>query len=175
VTEHKVIVAGTDGSETSLRAVDKAATIAAETGATLIVPWAHADAHRRPSGPDPDQPKHEDYRTVGNAPVYRLLHDAAERAKKKGVSDVEERAINGAPAEAVIKLAEDAQAGLIVVMERATNHEGIDNSRRLGRSAGHATRRRCDWWIASDPNVPKSVPKANENGPRSVLRGPFLQ
>jgi nucleotide-binding universal stress UspA family protein len=89
VTEHKVIVVGTDGSETSLRAVDKAATIAAETGATLIVAWAHADAHRRPGGPDPDQPKHEDYRTVGNAPVYHLLHDAAERAKKNGVSDVE--------------------------------------------------------------------------------------
>ena len=25
----------------------------------------------------------------------------------------------------------------------------------------------------SDPNVPKSVPKLHENGPRRILRGPF--
>lgn len=113
--EYKVIVVGTDGSDTSLRAVDHAATIAAETGATLIVASAHTGTHRRIGGPDPDQPKHEDYRTIGNAPVYKLLRDAAARAKKKGVSEVKERAIEGAPAEALVKLAEDTHADLIVV------------------------------------------------------------
>jgi nucleotide-binding universal stress UspA family protein len=115
VTEYKVIVVGTDGSETSLRAVDQAATIAAETGARLIVASAHTGADRRVGGPDPDQLKHEEYRTVGNAPVYELLREAAARAKNKGVSDVEERAIEGAPADALIKLADDTHADLIVV------------------------------------------------------------
>ncbi|MDT5013545.1 MAG: hypothetical protein QOH57_5162, partial [Mycobacterium sp.] len=34
---YKVVVVGTDGSETSLRAVDRAAEIAAESKAKLIV------------------------------------------------------------------------------------------------------------------------------------------
>jgi nucleotide-binding universal stress UspA family protein len=115
MTEYRVIVVGTDGSETSLRAVDKAATIAAESGAKLIVASAHEAASGGSPGPDPDQLTNEQHRTVGNAPVYDLLRDAAERAKKIGATDVEERAVEGAPADALITLADDAKADLLVV------------------------------------------------------------
>lgn len=113
--DYRTIVVGTDGSNTSLRAVDKAAAIAADAGATLIVASVYSTKRRDPATPDPDQPGGEDYRTVGDAPVYDLLHDAAARAKHAGVRDVVERAIEGVPADALLALAEEVKADLLVV------------------------------------------------------------
>jgi nucleotide-binding universal stress UspA family protein len=115
VTDYKVVLVGTDGSETSLRAVDEAAAIAAKAGAKLIVASAYQDAGSHPGGVDPDQASGEGYRTEGNAPVYALLRDASARAKQAGAHDVEEKAVEGAPVDAILKLAESAGADLIVV------------------------------------------------------------
>jgi nucleotide-binding universal stress UspA family protein len=114
VTDYKVIVVGTDGSETSLRAVDEAAAIAAKAGAKLIVASAYqAGSHK--GGVDPDQASGEGYRTQGNAPVYAMLRDAGSRARQAGAQDVEEKAVEGAPIDALLTLANDAGADLIVV------------------------------------------------------------
>lgn len=51
----------------------------------------------------------------GNAPIYDLLHDAAERAKAAGANEVEERAIVGAPVDALVELAEEVGADLLVI------------------------------------------------------------
>jgi nucleotide-binding universal stress UspA family protein len=67
------------------------------------------------SGPDPDQPQGEGYRTEGDAPVYDLLRDAAARARAAGAADVEERLVEGAPADALIALADETGADLLVV------------------------------------------------------------
>lgn len=115
MTSYQTIVVGTDGSDTSLRAVDKAAALAAESGARLIIASAYSSTHRDAAGPDPDQPKGEDYRTAGDAPVYGLLRDAAARARAAGAATVEERAVQGAPADALIGLAEKVGADLLVV------------------------------------------------------------
>jgi nucleotide-binding universal stress UspA family protein len=116
VADYKVIVVGTDGSETSLRAVDKAAAIAAESNARLIVASAHpASTERGQSGVDPDQARNEAHRTQGNAPVYDLLQDAAARARQGGATDVAQRAVEGAPADALVDLADEVGADLIVV------------------------------------------------------------
>jgi nucleotide-binding universal stress UspA family protein len=115
MADYKTIVVGTDGSETSLRAVDKAAALAAESGARLIVASAYSTQRRNPAAPDPDQPRGDAYRTAGDAPVYDLLHDAAARAKQAGARDVVERAIEGVPADALVALAEEVKADLLVV------------------------------------------------------------
>ncbi|MEW5812146.1 MAG: universal stress protein [Actinomycetota bacterium] len=115
MTTYRTIVVGTDGSETSLRAVDKAASIAAESGARLIIASAYSPKRHDAAGPDPDQPRGENYRTEGDAPVYDLLRDAAERARKGGATDVAERAVTGAPADALVALAEEVGADLLVV------------------------------------------------------------
>ena len=112
--DYRVIVVGTDGSDTSLRAVDKAAAIAAEAKAKLVVASVQSERPSR-SGPDPDQPQGEDYRTEGEAPVYDLLRDAASRAREAGAADVEERLVEGAPADALIALADETGADLLVV------------------------------------------------------------
>ncbi|KKF03516.1 universal stress protein [Mycolicibacterium obuense] len=115
MTSYQTIVVGTDGSDTSLRAVDKAASLAAESGGRLIIASAYSSKHHDAAGPDPDQPRGEGYRTAGDAPVYGLLRDAAERARTAGARTVEERAIHGVPADALIELAEEVGADLLVV------------------------------------------------------------
>jgi nucleotide-binding universal stress UspA family protein len=115
VTDYKVILVGTDGSETSLRAVEEAAAIAAKADAKLIVASAYQDAGSQGNGVDPDQALGEGYRTEGNAPVYAMLRDASAIAKQAGATDVEEKAVEGAPVDALLKLADSAGADLIVV------------------------------------------------------------
>lgn len=106
---YRLIVVGTDGSDTSLRAVDKAAALAAESGAKLVVASAHTP-QRDAAGPDPDQPRHQ-----RDTPVSDLLADAADRAKSAGAHDVDVRAMEGAPADALVDLAEELGADLLVV------------------------------------------------------------
>ncbi|PQD98888.1 universal stress protein [Mycobacterium sp. EPG1] len=115
MADYRTIVVGTDGSQTSLRAVDKAAAITADNGAKLIVATVFSARQRPAAAPDPDQPGREDYRTEGDAPVYDLLHDAASRARAHGAHDVHERAIEGVPADALIALADEVGADLLVV------------------------------------------------------------
>jgi nucleotide-binding universal stress UspA family protein len=111
---YKVVVVGTDGSETSLRAVDRAAKIAAESKAKLIVASAFLHEEHRGSG-EPDQLKGEGYRTQGDAPVYGRLREASDRAKSAGLTDVEERAVPGPAVDALVKLVDDVNADLLVV------------------------------------------------------------
>ncbi len=121
MAEYKTIVVGTDGSETSLRAVDKAAAIAAEASAKLIVASAYVPTDSHSAGTDPDQLSGEGYRTEGNAPLYAMLREAGARAKEAGAHDVEEKAIEGAPVDALISLAEQVGADLIVVGDVGLN------------------------------------------------------
>jgi nucleotide-binding universal stress UspA family protein len=119
--QYKVIVVGTDGSETSLRAVDKAAAIAAESDAKLIVASAYVDHESRRGGTDPDQLSGEKYRTEGNAPLYAMLRDACSRAKDAGAHNVEHKAVAGSPVDALLSLAESESADLIVVGDVGMN------------------------------------------------------
>jgi nucleotide-binding universal stress UspA family protein len=115
MTKYSTIVVGTDGSETSLRAVDKAAALAAESDARLIIASAYTPARHDGGAPEPDQPRGDEYRIQGDAPVYGLLNDAADRARKAGAHNVEQRAVKGVPADALVDLADEVGADLLVV------------------------------------------------------------
>jgi nucleotide-binding universal stress UspA family protein len=52
---------------------------------------------------------------VGNAPIYDILRDASDRARAAGAVNVEERAIEGAPVDALVDLSNEVGADLIVV------------------------------------------------------------
>lgn len=114
---YQTVVVGTDGSDSSLRAVDRAAEIAADHGAKLIVVTAHLPVPQErgryaiPPGSDHGQ----DYRTVGEAPYYAILQNARERAHQAGARDVEERSVAGAPINVLVQLAEEVRADLLVV------------------------------------------------------------
>ena len=110
---YQTVLVGTDGSDSSLRAVDRAAQIAAGAGAKLIVATAYF-----PQSEDAraaDVLKDEGYKMSGNAPIYAILREAKERAHTAGAKEVEEKAIVGAPVDALVDLAEEIKADLLVV------------------------------------------------------------
>ncbi len=87
---YQTVLVGTDGSDSSLRAVDKAGQIAAGSGAKVIVATAYfpqSEDHRAA-----DVLKDEGYKMSGNAPIYAILREAKDRAKAAGASEVEEKA-----------------------------------------------------------------------------------
>ena len=114
MSDYKVVVVGTDGSESSFRAVDQAAAIAAKAGAKLIVAMAYLPEEELHSG-EPDQLQGVGYRTQGSAPVYGMLREAADRARAAGAKDVEERPIVGAPVDVLVDLVDEVHADLLVV------------------------------------------------------------
>ena len=117
MSAYQTVVVGTDGSESSLRAVDRAAEIAADHGAKLIIATAHlpVPVEKGRYAIPPGSTHGEDYRLVGEAPFYAILRDARERARKAGAKDVEEKSIEGAPIPALVHLADEVEAGLLVV------------------------------------------------------------
>ena len=110
---YTTIVVGTDGSDSSLRAVEKAGQIAAGSGAKVVVATAYF-----PQSEDQraaDVLKDEGYKMSGNAPIYAILREAKDRAQQAGAKTVEEKAIVGAPVDALVELAEEVKADLLVV------------------------------------------------------------
>ena len=110
---YQTVVVGTDGSDSSLRAVDKAGQIAAGSGAKVIVATAYF-----PQGEDhraAEVLKDEGWQMHGNAPIYAILREAKDRAKAAGATEIEEKAIVGAPVDALVDLAQEVNADLLVV------------------------------------------------------------
>ena len=113
MSAYQTVLVGTDGSDSSLRAVDRAAQIAAGAGAKLVVATAYF-----PQSEDAraaDVLKDEGYKMAGNAPIYAILREAKDRAHAAGAKDVEEKAVVGAPVDALVDLAEEVKADLLVV------------------------------------------------------------
>src|SRR5258708_18831836 len=94
-------------------AVDKVGQIAAGSDAKVIVATAYF-----PKSEDQraaDVLKDEGYKMAGNAPIYAILREARDRAQAAGAKDVEEKAIVGAPLDALVDLAEEVNADLLLV------------------------------------------------------------
>lgn len=113
MSAYQTVVVGTDGSDSSLRAVDRAGELASGPNAKVIVATAYL-----PHGDDPraaDVLKDEGYQASGNAPIYAILKEASERAHAAGAASVEERSVVGAPVDALVDLAAEVKADLLVV------------------------------------------------------------
>jgi nucleotide-binding universal stress UspA family protein len=110
---YKTVVVGTDGSDSSLRAVDRAGYLASGADAKVIVATAYFPAAEDTHAAD--LLKDEGYKMAGNAPIYAILREARDRAKAAGATNIEERAIVGAPVDALVDLAEEVGADLLVV------------------------------------------------------------
>jgi nucleotide-binding universal stress UspA family protein len=116
---YQTIVVGTDGSETSFRAVDRAAALAADEDATLVIACAYF-----PEKPDPhaqDVLGDEAYQVMGSAPADDTVRRARDRAVAAGATKVEPVAVQGKPADALQKVVTDHNADLLVVGNRGLN------------------------------------------------------
>ncbi|MFM8600145.1 MAG: universal stress protein [Mycobacterium sp.] len=110
---YKTVVVGTDGSASSLRAVDRAAQLASDPDAKLILVTAfiHGPEDTRAQ----DVLKDESYKATGSGPAYQILQDARDRAVAAGAAHVEERAVEGAPVDVLVDLVAEVKADLLVV------------------------------------------------------------
>jgi nucleotide-binding universal stress UspA family protein len=109
---YRTVVVGTDGSDSSMRAVEKAAQIAGDD-AKLIVASAYLPQHEDARAAD--ALRDESYKVSGTAPIYAILRDAKDRAQAAGAQNIDERPIVGAPVDALVHLAEEERADLLVV------------------------------------------------------------
>jgi nucleotide-binding universal stress UspA family protein len=116
---YRTIVVGTDGSETSFRAVDRAATLARDAGATLVIACAFF-----PEKPDPhaqDVLGDEAYQVMGSAPADDTVSRARDRASAAGATDIKTLSAQGKPGEVLQHVATEHQADLLVVGNRGLN------------------------------------------------------
>lgn len=145
MTAYQTVVVGTDGSESSLRAVERAAAIAAESDAKLILATGYL-------APKEDQRAadilgEDAYKVQGSAPVYALLRDARERARAAGARDIQERPVQGPPVDALVDLAEEVAADLLVVGNVGLNARSALVGRVFSIPGSLATRAKVDLLI----------------------------
>ncbi|MGW7532688.1 universal stress protein [Amycolatopsis sp. NPDC054798] len=118
---YRTVVVGTDGSDSSFAAVDKAAGVAADAGATLVVVCAYHPASRQDVERAQDELGDEAYQVVGSAPAEDTLQSARDRAAKVGATSIETVALEGQPVDMLRKVVKDRKADLLVVGNRGLN------------------------------------------------------
>jgi nucleotide-binding universal stress UspA family protein len=120
------IVVGTDGSETAREAVRQAADLAKQVGATLDVVSAFEPVSETRLREERQQVPSDVAHTVGpTEDVEATLSEAAAAVKADGV-DVNTYAREGDPADAILDVAEEQKADLIVV-----GNKGMTGAKRF--------------------------------------------
>ena len=142
---YQTVLVGTDGSDSSYRAVDRAAELARDAGAKLVIVCAYHAASERQVAAAGDALGDEAYQVVGSTPAEDSLRTAAERAAKAGAPDVETSAVSGDPVRTLIHSIEQHKADLLVVGNRGLNTLA---GRLLGSVPSDVSRHaRCDVLI----------------------------
>ena len=111
---YQTVLVGTDGSDSSYRAVDRADEIARDTAATLVIVCAYEPAAPREVAAAGDVLKDEAFSMVGSAPAEETLRTAAERAAARGAGKIERAAVVGEPVKSLVSALEDHRADLLV-------------------------------------------------------------
>jgi nucleotide-binding universal stress UspA family protein len=145
VASYRKVLVGTDGSDSSFRAVDAAGRVAAESGATLILVCAYQPMPDRERARAGDQLGDLAYKVEGSTPADDVLRTARERAFAAGATDVEEVAVAGDAVDTLLKLAGERDVDLLVVGNRGLNSLA---GRLLGSVPANLSHRaRCDVLI----------------------------
>ncbi|WP_028850454.1 universal stress protein [Thermocrispum municipale] len=121
MTAYRTVVVGTDGSESSYAAVDRAAQVAAAAQAKLVVACAYYPADQDTVNKAQDVLRDEAYQVVGSAPADETLHTARERAAAQGATDVDSVAVEGEPVATLLRVVKKYSADLLVVGNRGLN------------------------------------------------------
>jgi nucleotide-binding universal stress UspA family protein len=141
---YKRIVVGTDGSETAQEAVRQATDLAKQVGATVDLVSAYEPVSQtRLREERLEVPEDLAHVVSPSEDVDATLNDAAKQIKDEGV-DVRTYARQGDPADAILDVAEEQNADLIVV-----GNKGMTGAKR--------------FLLGSVPN------KVSHHAPSSVL------
>lgn len=115
------ILVGTDGSKSSFRAVDRAATLAAESGAVLHLVSAYRPMNPKDRSKAANQLGDLAYKVAGSTPAEDILADAEEIAAKAGARQIEKHALEGDPVEVLIEAVAASRTDLLVVGNKGLN------------------------------------------------------
>ncbi|GHF47786.1 nucleotide-binding universal stress UspA family protein [Amycolatopsis bartoniae] len=118
---YTTVVVGTDGSDSSFRAVDRAAAVSADSGAQLVIVCAYYPARQGDVEKAQDVLRDEAYQVVGSAPAEDTLQDARDRAVRAGATKIDTVAVVGEPVETLRKVVSERSADLLVVGNRGLN------------------------------------------------------
>ena len=121
MSTYGTILVGTDGSESSFRAVERAAKVAADTGATLLIASAYAQMNEREQRRAADALGEESYKVMGSHPAEDILREAADLAKEAGAKNVDTTCKPGDPVDVLVALVEENKVDLCVVGNRGLN------------------------------------------------------
>lgn len=121
MSSYRSVVVGTDGSPPSLRAVRRAAEVARDSAAKLVVVCAYYPSTEREVEQAQDELGEEAFQVVGSAPAEQTLLEAADEARQTGASDVDTVAVVGAPVNSLIETATSSSADLLIVGSRGLN------------------------------------------------------
>lgn len=147
---YNTIVVGTDGSESSYVAVEKAASLAASPGAKLVLACAYYPNFDRDIAAAADVLKDDAYQIRGSSPADEILRTAREKATAIGATKIIDRAIVGIPVDALLDLTQAVDADLLVVGNRGLN---TLTGRLLGSVPSDAARKaKCDVLIVHTSN-----------------------
>ena len=121
------IVVGTDGSETAKEAVRQAAELAKRMSAELLLVSAYEPvSEARLRQERRDVPEDVSWMVNPREDVQAVLDEEAERLRGEGLENVETVAREGDPADAILDVAEEKNADLIVV-----GNKGMTGARRF--------------------------------------------
>lgn len=108
---------GTDGSESSLLAVRRAAKIAAVMGAQLVLASAYYEQDEDAAA----SPRGDSHAVIGDGRARKILERAIAVAQEQGAEEIKAAMREGSPVEALMGIVTEVQADLLVVGNRGIN------------------------------------------------------
>ncbi|MBW5250414.1 universal stress protein [Streptomyces poriferorum] len=118
MTAYRTVMVGTDGSDSSLAAVEAAARLAAACEAELVIACAYLPMRGPELDLARDQLGSEAYQVVGSAPAESTLRTAGDRARAQGAVNMRAVAVQGEPVPALVQVARESAVDLVVVGNR---------------------------------------------------------
>jgi nucleotide-binding universal stress UspA family protein len=121
VSSYSKVLVGTDGSPSSFRAVEKAAALAADTGATLIIASAYQPLSDRDRTRATQELGDAAYKVMGANPAEEALGEAKSIAQKAGAEKIETTAEAGDPVDVLVALIDGRKIDLCIIGNRGLN------------------------------------------------------
>lgn len=114
-TRKRTVVVGVHDSPRSLRAADKAAAVAADGDAELVIVGAYDEAEKKELAYATDTLQKESHLVTGSFPIQGALYDGEVKARGHGVDDVRRVIVRGDPIKGLLKVIRKNKADLVVL------------------------------------------------------------
>jgi len=121
VSSYKTILVGTDGSKSSFRAVERAAALAADTGAELLIASAYQEMSSRDRDAAANALGGDAHKVMGASPAESVLQEAEGIANKAGAKKVTTVAEADDAVDLLVRLIDKRSVDLCIVGNRGLN------------------------------------------------------